>query len=134
MTSFFFVIVSIVAFCIETLPSMQMNITRTCGTNASATTKEAMTSYKEFEYVDYVCTAFFSVEFIVRVVFAPNKTRFFCSIMNIIDILALLPLYVQVCNYNADWVLYYSTDGGPLFIGGNACHYHYWHNCIINSK
>jgi len=96
MTSFFFVIVSIVAFCIETLPSMQMNMTRTCGTNESATTKTTMTSYKEFEYVDYVCTAFFSVEFIVRVAFAPNKTRFFCSVMNVIDILALLPLYVQV--------------------------------------
>ena len=45
--------------------------------------------------LDYICTAFFSVELVVRIAFSPDKKEFFTSPMNIIDILALLPLYVQ---------------------------------------
>ena len=112
MTSFFFVIASIVAFCIETLPAMKTrdvsfeDVTRSYGGGGNQSTEStvAVKSHVAFEYVDYVCTMFFSVEFIVRLVFAPSKTRFFCSVMNIIDILALLPLYVQVCNSVADWL------------------------------
>lgn len=103
MTSFFFVIASIVAFCIETLPAMKTNGTRWNDGVGNQST-ESTESHVAFEYIDYVCTMFFSVEFIVRLVFAPSKTRFFCSVMNIIDILALLPLYVQVCNSVADWL------------------------------
>ena len=46
--------------------------------------------------LDYICTAFFTAELIVRITFAPNKLRFFKSPMNIIDILALLPFYAQI--------------------------------------
>ncbi len=48
------------------------------------------------EHLDYVCTAFFTLELIIRLVFAPNKLNFIRDLMNIVDILALLPLYVQV--------------------------------------
>lgn len=53
-------------------------------------------SFQVLEYLDYVCTAFFTLELIIRLIFAPNKIKFIRDLMNIIDILALLPLYVQI--------------------------------------
>ena len=99
MTSFFFVLVSIAGFCLETLPELSTteNVTRQCGGDDSEVeTVEIHQSHHALRYIDYVCTAFFSVEFIVRFGFAPNKLAFFRSIMNMIDVAALLPLYLQV--------------------------------------
>ncbi len=59
-------------------------------------------THQPLEYLDYVCTAFFTLELIVRVIFSPQKLEFFKSVMNIIDILALLPLYVQIILEKAD--------------------------------
>ena len=53
------------------------------------------TPHQFLKILDYVCTAFFSLELITRVAFSPSKRQFFTTVMNIIDILALLPLYVQ---------------------------------------
>ena len=107
MASFLFVLASITGFCVETLPSIHSDHTNTedvhdtlkqrCGDTLTA--HEARMYYRsnpDLERLDRICTAFFTTELIVRIVFAPNKKEFFKSIMNIIDILALLPLYVQV--------------------------------------
>ena len=99
MTSFFFVLVSITGFCLETLPEMTTmeEVTRRCDADDSpAETVLIEEPHFVLKYIDYICTAFFSVEFLVRVVFAPNKLLFFRSVMNMIDIAALLPLYLQV--------------------------------------
>ncbi|KAK2188534.1 hypothetical protein NP493_129g02003 [Ridgeia piscesae] len=99
MTSFFFVLVSITGFCLETLPEMTTTeeVTRRCDADDSpAETVLIEEPHPVLKYIDYVCTAFFSVEFLVRVVFAPNKLLFFRSVMNMIDIAALLPLYLQI--------------------------------------
>ena len=55
-----------------------------------------MASHEALSVLDIICTVFFSLELIARFTFAPNKLRFVKSIMNIIDLLALVPLYVQV--------------------------------------
>jgi hypothetical protein len=46
--------------------------------------------------LDLICTIFFSVELVVRFIFSPSKLQFIISVMNIIDLLALVPLYVTV--------------------------------------
>jgi voltage-gated potassium channel Kch len=46
--------------------------------------------------LDIICTAFFTAELIIRFIFAPNKLGFVRSPMNIIDLLALVPLYMQL--------------------------------------
>ncbi|ELU09920.1 hypothetical protein CAPTEDRAFT_157089 [Capitella teleta] len=103
--SFLFVLASITGFCIETLPDVHysvpdlnpINSTKMCGNIVPS--KDGMyikVSNPYLEYLDYICTAFFTIELIVRIIFAPSKINFLRSIMNIIDILALLPLYVQI--------------------------------------
>ena len=99
MTSFFFVLVSITGFCLETLPELTTmeNVTRQCSSDDLVTeTVVIYESHSVLKYIDYVCTVFFSVEFLVRLFFAPSKRAFFRSFMNMIDIAALLPLYLQV--------------------------------------
>ena len=89
--------ISIAGFCLETLPELHtpVNVTRECY-GAKKETISMYESHVMLEYLDYVCTLFFTIELIVRIFFAPNKRTFFKSPMNIIDIGALLPLYVQI--------------------------------------
>ncbi|CAH1774796.1 unnamed protein product [Owenia fusiformis] len=96
VTSFVFVMASISGYCLETLPILQIkdNITSVCeGKNQTIVLEKAIPSLQN---MDMMCTVFFTIEIIVRIVFAPKKLEFFKSFMNIIDIVALLPLYVQV--------------------------------------
>ena len=97
VTSFIFVLASICGFCLETLPqlSVMKNITRECTPGAIEETRMRKSS-PYLEYLDHACTSFFTLELIVRVTFAPNKLRFIRSPMNLIDVAALLPLYVQI--------------------------------------
>ena len=93
VTSFLFVLTSITGFCLETLDKHPpANMTAACDGNN--TTWEPETNF--LSYLDYICTSFFSIELATRIVFAPNKLMFFRSVMNIIDIIALLPLYVEI--------------------------------------
>jgi hypothetical protein len=46
--------------------------------------------------LDIICTVYFTIELVVRFVFAPQKLKFIRSAMNIIDLLALVPLYMQL--------------------------------------
>ena len=64
--------------------------------NQNNVIRQKVESNKGLEVLDYICTAFFTLELITRIIFAPSKLGFFRSPMNIIDILALLPLYVQI--------------------------------------
>ncbi|KAL8602353.1 hypothetical protein ACOMHN_022866 [Nucella lapillus] len=47
-------------------------------------------------YLDYLCAAFFTLEFLVRIYFAPNKLEFFKQPLNIIDILCLVPHFTSI--------------------------------------
>ena len=47
------------------------------------------------ENIDSFCTCFFTIEFLVRFIVAPNKAKFWKSIMNIIDVLCVLPMWIK---------------------------------------
>lgn len=55
-----------------------------------------MTPDPALQIVDTICTIFFTIELVVRFGFSPNKWKFVRSAMNIIDLLALVPLYMQL--------------------------------------
>lgn len=60
--------------------------------------------------LDIICTVFFTIELIVRFIFAPEKIRFIKSMMNIIDCLALVPLYMQLVFNSIDLGLCYANE------------------------
>ncbi|XP_014773845.1 potassium voltage-gated channel protein Shaw [Octopus bimaculoides] len=103
ITSFLFVVLSILGFCLETLPQVRgpTNITRQCNGETSESL-QVMQSHDALNVIDVICTIFFTLELIARFIFAPQKLKFVRSLMNIIDLLALVPLYVQVILHSTD--------------------------------
>lgn len=74
--SVFVILLSIVVFCIETLPHFR---------------DSRNTPLYGFEIF---CVAWFTFEYIVRLLAAPQKLKFIRGILNIIDLVAILPYYI----------------------------------------
>jgi len=49
-----------------------------------------------FFVVETICVAWFTVEFFLRLVTSPSKRQFCLGIMNIFDILAILPFFINL--------------------------------------
>ncbi|KAL8622471.1 hypothetical protein ACOMHN_034136 [Nucella lapillus] len=111
VTSFLFVVTSIAGFCLETLPGwrpvrLNANATNvTCDEDSDHLIPDngnkqrlstVMSTMESLYVLDVICTVFFTLELVLRFIFAPSKWRFVFSLMNIIDLLALVPLYVTV--------------------------------------
>jgi len=84
---------SIINFCLETLPAFQrpacLNVT---GSDDPA---DLVPNYNDvFFIIESVCVTWFTVEFILRIVSCPSKFAFCKDIMNIFDVLAILPFFV----------------------------------------
>ena len=47
------------------------------------------------EGIDSFCTCFFTLEFLVRFLVAPDRLRFVKSLMNVIDVLCVLPMWIR---------------------------------------
>ncbi len=46
--------------------------------------------------IEAVCVSWFTFEYIIRVYAAPNKCKFFKSILNTIDIISIVPFYISI--------------------------------------
>ncbi|XP_063313457.1 potassium voltage-gated channel subfamily V member 2-like [Pelobates fuscus] len=79
--SSFFVLISIVAMCLSTVEELQhMNI-----------------NGKPFmEQVEIVCVIFFSTEYVMRLFSTSDVKRFLKTVLNIVDLIAILPFYIQI--------------------------------------
>ena len=86
------ILVSIVNFCMETLPMFH-------GRNCLNITEDGLIfrmkpNYKDaFFVVETICVIWFTIEFILRGISCPNKCTFVKNIMNIFDVMAILPLF-----------------------------------------
>ena len=70
-----FIAISIYALCAETIP------------DKTATDSETLES---------ICIAWFTLEFLLRLVSCPNKLKFMFDILNLIDLAAIVPYYVDL--------------------------------------
>ncbi|CAB4034433.1 potassium voltage-gated channel subfamily A member 1-like, partial [Paramuricea clavata] len=70
------ILISIVVFCIESLPSLK--------------------DMEVWFMISAVCNAWFTVEYIIRLACAKNKLTFLKGTLNIIDILSILPFYIDL--------------------------------------
>jgi hypothetical protein len=81
-------VLSIVLFCVETLPSL-----------SDEECKNGKPNYVEpFFILETICTIWFSWEVILRLISCPNRITYFKDFKNIVDIAAIVPYYVQLGN------------------------------------
>ncbi|KHN86752.1 Potassium voltage-gated channel subfamily B member 2 [Toxocara canis] len=49
-----------------------------------------------FGYIETVCILWFTLEYLLRFSVAPNRLQFVCGIMNIVDLIAIIPFYLEI--------------------------------------
>ena len=96
--SVIFILVSVVVFCVETLPDFQgnecINISVTTGPN-NATVTKSIPNFTDFFFIaESICIAWFVFELITRFISSPSKFLFVKSFVNWIDFLAIIPYFI----------------------------------------
>ena len=64
--------------------------------NATTSREEYVETATFLFVIDGVCVTFFTLELLGRFIFCPSRLRFFTTAENIIDILAVIPFYVDL--------------------------------------
>lgn len=99
------IVLSITTFCIETLASLSG---RNKFTLDSTTYKVSRHGYDPldlsdpFFFTETICSAWFILEYFARLASSPVKLKFLVSTLNIIDLIAILPYFVQLISTSGD--------------------------------
>jgi potassium voltage-gated channel Shaw-related subfamily C protein 1 len=99
--SVFFICVSILSFCLKTHPDMRVPVIVNKTVYASNGTswvldKTHTNAHDAFFYIECVCNAWFSLEFLIRITASPNRCEFIKSSVNLIDMIATLSFYIDL--------------------------------------
>jgi len=82
---------------------LDTNFTSSCFPGKRYNAAEAPINFSDpFFVIETLCIVWFSAEFLVRLAAAPNHVAFFCDVMNIIDLLAILPYFITLGTELAD--------------------------------
>uniref|UniRef100_M3Y1A0 Potassium voltage-gated channel subfamily V member 2 n=1 Tax=Mustela putorius furo TaxID=9669 RepID=M3Y1A0_MUSPF len=81
VASSLFVLISVVALALNTVEEMQ---------------QPAGDARPVLEHVEVLCIAFFTLEFLLRLASTPDLRGFARSALNVVDLVAILPLYLQL--------------------------------------
>lgn len=91
------IVISIVIFCLETLPEFRDEKENQQLRHNSTQPDHGFTPFNDpFFIVETVCIIWFSFEIIVRFFASPSKAAFFKNIMNSIDIVSILPYFITL--------------------------------------
>ncbi|CAF1206188.1 unnamed protein product [Rotaria sordida] len=102
VVSIFFILVSIISFCLKTHPTMRVptiTLVENNFTNITPTYtlyKEKTEAHEAFQYIEIACNVWFTFEIIIRFIVSPKKFAFVKSPVNIIDFLATLSFYLDM--------------------------------------
>lgn len=117
MISMFFVCLSIAVFCLETYEKFRVPINdkvkpinktgmylkeSTTGDFCIKTSTELKYEFSDtqphivMQIMDYICAAYFTTEYTIRIFFAPKKFKFIRQPLNVIDIFCLIPHLIAI--------------------------------------
>ncbi|KAJ8265774.1 hypothetical protein COCON_G00148730 [Conger conger] len=110
LVSVFVIVISIIIFCLETLPEFRDDFFHTVVhvlnksqegdaslSPPTTTPKTITTTFSDpFFLIESACIFWFFFELCVRFVACPSKREFFNNIMNVIDIISIIPYFVTL--------------------------------------
>lgn len=101
IVSVLFICISILSFCLKTHPDMRVpvivNRSVNTGNGSSwAVDKTHTNAHDFFFYIECVCNAWFTLEFLIRITASPNRCVFIKSSVNLIDMVATLSFYLDL--------------------------------------
>jgi len=102
--------VSIVTFCIETLPQFRFTTVCTNGSNSTDSSANFSTTIKPtctreeihddkampWFAIESACIVWFTFEYFMRLISSPQKLVFVRSFLNLIDVIAIIPYYITL--------------------------------------
>ncbi|XP_061920621.1 potassium voltage-gated channel subfamily A member 1 [Entelurus aequoreus] len=97
------ILISIVIFCLETLPELKEDAgerRRAAGNSTRSHRSYVLTD--PFFMVETLCIIWFSFELLVRFFACPSKMAFFRNMMNSIDVVAIIPYFITLGTELAD--------------------------------
>jgi hypothetical protein len=97
------ILLSIVTFCLETLPDLKPQFPRSNVTdNGTVILDDAISFTEPFFLIETICIVWFTSELLTRFAAAPDHLAFFRNVMNIIDLMAIIPYFITLGTALAD--------------------------------
>ncbi|XP_029453138.1 potassium voltage-gated channel subfamily A member 3-like [Rhinatrema bivittatum] len=90
------ILISIVIFCLETLPEFRQEQVRLALNGSEPIPDRGSPLADPFFLTETLCIIWFSFELLVRFSACPSKPAFFRNMMNIIDIVAIIPYFITL--------------------------------------
>ncbi|KAK2184898.1 hypothetical protein NP493_249g06024 [Ridgeia piscesae] len=90
------ILISIVSFCVETLPQFERDLCQNSTVLENGGVEIEVNFNDVFFVLEAICVSWFTAEFVMRLVSCPSKMTFCKNIMNIFDLLAILPFFVSL--------------------------------------
>ncbi|XP_072335897.1 potassium voltage-gated channel subfamily A member 10-like [Scyliorhinus torazame] len=104
LVSLFIIIISIIIFCLETLPEFREGIDQsTFSLDSPALSNVSANLFTDpFFLIETLCIVWFSFELMVRSVVCPSKPDFYRDVINIIDVVSVIPYFVTLISELAE--------------------------------
>ena len=91
------IMVSIVIFCVETMPVLDDSVPEKRNSNGTVIQPGERGKNKRIFFVmNAICSSWFTFEYVIRLIASPNKIGFLKGVLNILDLLSILPFYVTL--------------------------------------
>ncbi|KAF2346944.1 Potassium channel tetramerization-type BTB domain, partial [Trinorchestia longiramus] len=97
------ILLSIVIFCLETLPEFKHYKVYNTTANGTVIEEDEVPEVTDpFFLIETICIIWFTFELLVRFFASPNKGDFLKDVMNVIDIVAIIPYFITVATVVAE--------------------------------